>query len=107
MIDVMVITFNEALNLPHCLAALQGWTNRVFVIDSGSTDGTQEVAESYGADFIHHDWEGYARQKNWGLTNLPFESEWILIVDADEIVTRGLKKRLLRIASGPDRKSTR
>ncbi len=101
MIDVMVITFNEALNLPHCLAALQGWTNRVFVIDSGSTDGTQEVAESYRAEFVHHDWEGYARQKNWGLSNLPFESEWILIVDADEIVTRGLKKRLLQIASGP------
>lgn len=101
MIDVMIITFNEALNLPHCLGALQGWTNKVFVIDSGSTDETENVARSYGAEFIHHDWEGYARQKNWGLTNLPFESEWILIVDADEVVTRGLRRNLLEIASKP------
>ncbi len=101
MIDVMIITFNEALNLPHCLAALQGWTNRVFVIDSGSTDGTQQLAESYGATVVHHDWPGYAQQKNWGLANLPIESDWILIVDADEVVTRGLKKRLVSISNRP------
>jgi len=67
MIDVMIISFNEALNLPHCLQALQGWTNNVFVIDSGSTDGTQEIARSMNAQVVHHAWEGYARQKNWGL----------------------------------------
>src|SRR5438552_12860842 len=86
-IDVMIITFNEALNLPQCLAALQGWTNKVFVIDSGSTDGTQDIARRYGAEVVHHAWPGYARQKNWGLDSLPMEAEWILIIDADEVIT--------------------
>ncbi|MGA0871633.1 MAG: glycosyltransferase family 2 protein [Phycisphaerales bacterium] len=99
MIDVMIITRDEEANLPHCLAALGGWTRRVFVIDSGSTDGTVEIAQSAGATVIHHDWEGYARQKNWGLDNLPFESDWILILDADEVVTPALRDRLLRIVS--------
>ena len=99
MIDVMMITHNEALNLPRSLRALQGWTNRIFVIDSGSTDGTPDLVRSFGAELIHHDWEGYARQKNWGLDNLPFKSPWVLILDADEVVTAGLRDRLVDIAS--------
>lgn len=101
MIDVMIITYDESLNLPHCLRALQGWTNKIFVIDSGSTDGTQDIARAYGANVVHHDWPGYAQQKNWGLDNLPFESEWILIVDADEVITEEVRKRLLAIAEKP------
>ncbi len=76
-------------------------SNKVFVIDSGSTDGTPDIARSYGAEVVHHDWEGYARQKNWGLENLPFESPWILIVDADEVITDDVRKNLVDIASRP------
>jgi len=101
MIDVLIITFNESLNLPHCLGALRGWTRRIFVIDSGSTDGTQDIARSFGAEVVHHDWEGYARQKNWALRHLPFEADWILIVDADEVITEQVQKRLIEIASRP------
>lgn len=102
MVDVMIIAFNEALNLPHCLQSLQGgkWVNRVFVIDSGSTDGTQEIARAAGAEVILHEWEGYARQKNWGLRNLPFESEWVLILDADEVITPELREEIRRLTSG-------
>lgn len=99
MIDVMIITKNEEANLPYCLAALRGWTKRIFVIDSGSTDRTVEIAREHGAEVVSHAWEGYARQKNWGLDNLPFESSWILIVDADEEVTPELRNALLEIAS--------
>jgi len=101
MIDVMIIAFNESLNLPHCLSALQGWANKVFVIDSGSNDGTQEIARSFGAEVVHHDWIGYAAQKNWGLDHLPFESNWILIVDADEVITPKLREHLLGVARKP------
>src|SRR5687768_2221244 len=87
MIDVMIIAFNESANLPRCLAALRGWTNKVFVVDSGSTDGTQDIARSYGAQVVQHPWRGYARQKNWGLENLPLEAPWTLILDADEVIT--------------------
>lgn len=101
MLDVMVITFNEAMNLPHCLASLKGWVNRIFVVDSGSTDGTPDLARQGGAEVVHHVWEGYARQKNWGLTNLPFESPWVLILDADEIITPGLRDRILQVTNQP------
>lgn len=97
----MIITFNEALNLPHCLRALQGWTRKVFVIDSGSTDGTPEIARSFGAEVIHHPWEGYARQKNWGLRTLPFEADWVLILDADEVIPVEVRDRLVEIDARP------
>lgn len=101
MIDVMIIAHNEAINLPFCLQALQGWVRKVFVIDSGSTDGTQDIARSLGAEVVSHAWEGYARQKNWGLKNLPFEAPWLLLLDADEVVTPPLRKILEEIASRP------
>ncbi len=101
MIDVMIIAYNEALNLPRTLRSLAGWANKVFVVDSGSTDETAEIARSFGAEVVPHDWEGYARQKNWALENLPFESDWILILDADEVITGNLRKRLVEIASKP------
>ena len=101
MIDVIIITYNEALNLPRCLDSLKGWTNKVFVIDSGSTDGTRELAQARGAEVVCHPWEGYAEQRNWGLRNLPLESSWILIIDADEVVSSDLAARLSAIAQKP------
>ncbi len=101
MIDVMIITYNESLNLPRCLRALEGWTKKVFVVDSGSSDGTREIARSFGAEVVQHDWEGYARQKNWALENLPLTAPWTLIVDADEVITETLQQRLVEIASKP------
>lgn len=103
MLDVLIITRNEEANLPHCLAALQGWTRKIFVVDSGSTDRTQEIAEEMGAEFIHHDWPGYAAQKNWALENLDLVASWTLIVDADEVITPALKAELERVCNGdPD-----
>ena len=101
MLDVLIITKNEAKNLPSCLSALMGWTNRVFIVDSGSTDDTRKIAESMGAEFHHHDWPGYAAQKNWSLENLEFTAPWTLIVDADEIITPELRKEIEEICSRP------
>ncbi|MGA3066849.1 MAG: glycosyltransferase [Tepidisphaeraceae bacterium] len=101
MVDVLIQTHNEELNLPHTLASVKGWVNRIFVVDSGSTDRTREIALSFGASFVSKEWQGYARQKNWALDNLPFESPWVLILDADESVTAGLKDEVLNITSRP------
>ncbi len=101
MLDVLIQTHNEELNLVHALASLQGWVNRVFVVDSGSTDSTLDIARKAGATVVHHDWEGYAGQKNWALANLPWESDWILIVDADESVTPELRSEIEKVTSKP------
>src|SRR5687767_5575064 len=100
-VDVLIQTHNEELNLPYTLASIGGWVNRVFVVDSGSTDRTIEIAESYGATVVHHKWEGYSGQKNWALQNLPWESDWILILDADEAVSPGLREEILNVVTRP------
>jgi glycosyltransferase involved in cell wall biosynthesis len=101
MVDVLIQTHNEELNLGAVLASLSGWVNKVFVVDSGSTDGTLEIARAAGAIVIHHDWEGYAGQKNWALANVSWESDWILIVDADEAVTPKLRQEIETISAKP------
>ena len=99
MLDVLIITRNEEANLPHCLEALQGWTRKIFVVDSGSTDRTPEIAREMGAEFVHHDWPGYAAQKNWALANLDLDASWTLIIDADEVITPALRAEIERVCS--------
>jgi putative colanic acid biosynthesis acetyltransferase WcaF len=101
MVDVLIQTHNEELNLPHTLQSVQGWVNRIFVVDSGSTDRTRQIAAGFGAVVVDKPWEGYARQKNWALDHLPFESPWILILDADESVTPQLREEILQVVSRP------
>lgn len=97
-IAIVIPTKNEEVNLPFALASVKDWAREVFVLDSGSTDRTRQVAEENAAKFVHHDWEGYARQKNWGLDNLPITAPWVFILDADETITPELAKELQKIA---------
>ena len=100
-VDVLIVTLNEQLNLPHALESVRDWTNRVFVVDSGSTDRTCAIAASHGAHVEYHAWEGYAAQKNWALSQLPWESDWILILDADECAELDLRDAVQRITARP------
>lgn len=101
MLDVLIQTHNEEINLPHTLQSVQGLANRIFVVDSGSTDRTVQIAGEFGAVVVQKAWEGYARQKNWALDNLPFESPWILILDADESLTPELRHEIVNIIARP------
>ena len=85
-VSVIVPVKNEAVNLRRCLPALD-WADEVFVVDSGSSDDTASVAERLGAKVVRFEFNGvYPKKKNWALENLPFRNEWVLIVDADEVV---------------------
>ena len=85
-VSVIVPVKNEAENLRRCLPAL-AWADEVFVVDSQSTDETAEVASRHGATVVQFAFNGtYPKKKNWALENLPFRNEWVLIVDADEVV---------------------
>ncbi len=85
-VSVIVPVKNEAANLRRCLPAL-AWADEVFVVDSGSTDATAAVAAEHGAHVVEFAFNGvYPKKKNWALENLPFRNEWVLIVDADEVV---------------------
>jgi len=90
---------NEEINLPYALQSICGWAREVFVLDSGSTDRTRQIAESFGTQFSFHPWLGYAGQKNWALDNLPITCPWVFILDADEVITPPLRDELISIAT--------
>jgi glycosyltransferase involved in cell wall biosynthesis len=86
-ISAVVIVYNEEKNIRRCLEAL-GWAREIVVVDSGSTDRTVEIAREFTDRVIIHEFEGYVRQKNYALDQAA--GEWVLAVDADEVVTPGL-----------------
>ncbi len=89
-ISVIVPVKNEALNIVDCLTSV-AWADEVWVVDSHSTDETVALAELHGARIIQFDWQaGGPKKKNWALENLNFANEWVLLLDADERVTREL-----------------
>jgi glycosyltransferase involved in cell wall biosynthesis len=93
-ITVVVLTYNEEANLEDCLASVRHWAQRIFVVDSGSTDGTREIAARFGAELLQHPFETHAKQWNWALENLPIQSEWVLALDADQRVTPELAREI-------------
>ena len=95
-VSVIVPVKNEAENLRRCLPALD-WADEVFVVDSASTDATAAVAEEHGASVVQFEFNGtYPKKKNWALDNLPFRNDWVLIVDADEVVVPELAREIAR-----------
>jgi glycosyltransferase involved in cell wall biosynthesis len=83
-VTATVITFNEATHIEACLASV-AWADEVIVVDSGSTDGTADLARAKGARVLVKDWPGYSNQKNFAAEQAA--NDWILSVDADERVT--------------------
>jgi glycosyltransferase involved in cell wall biosynthesis len=87
LVSVVVLTFNEEVNLPACLNSLSGLDCEIFIVDSGSTDRTLEIAKDSGAKLAAHPFENYSVQRNWAQRNLPIRSDWVLHLDADERLT--------------------
>jgi glycosyltransferase involved in cell wall biosynthesis len=100
-VSVIVPVKNEAENLRRCLPAL-AWADEVFVVDSQSSDATARVAAEHGATVVQFHFGGtFPKKKNWALENLPFRNEWVLIVDADEVVVPELADEIqTRIGTG-------
>lgn len=95
-VAAVVLTYNEERNLPACLRSLAGWVSQLFVVDSGSTDGTVRIAEEFGAIVVKHPFEHYGAQRNWALSHLPITVPWVLNVDADERVTSELRGSIVQ-----------
>ncbi len=87
-----IITKNEALRIGDCIRAVKDLADDIVVVDSGSTDDTVAIAESLGARVIHHDWPGYGPQKRYAEDCA--QHDWILNVDADEMVTPELAREI-------------
>jgi len=91
-IAAVVLTHNEQADLPACLQSLN-WVNDIFVIDSGSTDKTKEIATKHGAKIYQRRLDNFAAQRNFALTKTA-GYDWVLMVDADEVVEKKLAGEL-------------
>jgi glycosyltransferase involved in cell wall biosynthesis len=86
-ISVFMITLNEAQYIQEALNSVQSFAE-IIVVDSGSTDGTQQIAKSMGARVIHQDWLGFAKQKEFAMSKC--KHDWVLNLDADEVLSEQL-----------------
>lgn len=85
-ISVIILTHNEEKHIERCIRSLLAFTDNIFIVDSGSTDRTVAIAEALGAKAVYNPWITYATQFNFGIENIPFNSKWLMRMDADEYV---------------------
>lgn len=98
-ITALVLTKNEEEMLPLCLERLS-WADEMLVVDSGSSDRTVDLAATAGAKVLHHEFRNFSDQTNWGFSKAA--GDWILQIDADELVGAKLRDSVLRtVASDP------
>ena len=80
-LSVAIITYNEAENLPACLKSVD-FAGQIVVVDSGSTDGTMDIARRFGCDVYIEPWRGFSAQKQFAIDKC--SHPWVLLLDADE-----------------------
>jgi len=90
-ISVVVLTFMEEINIEHCLRSVAGWAADIHVVDSGSTDRTIEIARKFAHQIHVHPYIDHSTQIQYVLTEVPLKYEWLLILDADHVVSHELK----------------
>ena len=94
-----MIAMNEEANLPRTLESVR-WADEIIVVDSGSKDRTIEIAQSFGAKTSYHAIRGHGEQKNVALDLCT--SDWILLLDADEVLTPKLQEEIKQLLSCAD-----
>jgi len=95
-ITAILITLNEEDNIEKCLQSI-AWVNEIIIVDSGSTDRTEEISKKYTNNFFYSEWDGFGRQKQKALEKS--SSDWVLSIDADEVITEELRDEIIKIIS--------
>jgi glycosyltransferase involved in cell wall biosynthesis len=101
-VSVIVAVRNEAHNLARCLGALRE-CGEVIVVDSQSTDSTCEIARSFGARVVQFHYQGgWPKKRQWAMDTLPLAYHWVLLIDADEIMTPELAAEIRAAIQNPN-----
>lgn len=103
-LTVVILTKDEERHIGRCLSSVAPFATRCLVVDSGSTDGTVDLARKAGADVLENPWVNYATQFNWALDQLGSSTGWVMRLDADEVVSSALAEEIaMRLPTlGPD-----
>ncbi len=96
-LSAVIIAQDEERTIGKVLSAIKDLATEIILVDSGSSDKTPDIARDLGAKVIHQDWLGYSAQKNFALEQA--RSDWILSLDADEIVTPELSAEIRDLLS--------
>ena len=93
-LSVIILTNNESKHIGRCIKSLLLITDKIFIVDSYSTDNTVEIAEGLGAVVVQNKWISYAFQFNYGIQHNPHQTQWLMRMDADEYITPELAEEL-------------
>jgi glycosyltransferase involved in cell wall biosynthesis len=93
-LSVLIVTKNEERNIGLCLDAIAGWADDIVVLDSGSTDRTLELCAERGVPTTFRAYVDHRSQLQWALSSIPWKHEWLLLLDADHVVTPALRNQI-------------
>lgn len=93
-LTTIILTFNEERHISRAIESARAISDHILVVDSGSTDSTRSLAADLGAQVLEHPWINHATQFNWALEQLSSDTDWVLRLDADEIITLELAAQL-------------
>lgn len=96
-LTTIILTFNEEKNIANAINSVKSFSKRIVVVDSFSTDKTVEIAKSLGAEVIQHPFENQAKQFIYALDSLIIETQWIMRLDADEMISKEAEKEIEEI----------
>jgi glycosyltransferase involved in cell wall biosynthesis len=94
-LSVVIITLNEEKNIGRCLESVKDIADEIVIVDSFSTDRTEEICKAYNARFIQHEFHGHIEQKNWAIEQTSYQH--VLSLDADEELSAQLKRSILEV----------
>ena len=101
-VTVVIPTRNEARHLASCLEGVRRFSE-VYVVDSQSTDSTVEIARAFDADVVQFHYQGgWPKKRQWAIDSLPLENNWILLLDADEVLTSDLADEIEDSVNDPN-----
>jgi glycosyltransferase involved in cell wall biosynthesis len=99
-LTIVILTKNEALNLDPCVKTLRNVSSDIHVLDSGSTDGTQQIARENGLPVHEHPFSSFGDQRNWAIDHIPHRYDWVFHLDADERFTPALANEIGDLLKG-------
>jgi len=102
MFSILILTYNEEKNLPECLDSIS-WCDDIWVLDSGSTDRTVEIAKERGCHLLARRFDNFGDQRNYAIDTATFKYQWVFDLDADERFTNALKEECEKMVRKDER----
>lgn len=90
----LILSYNEEIHLPRLLNSIKGLNAPIYIVDSGSTDKTVALAEAFGASVVYHTFDNHPKQWDWALKNCPVDTNWVIGLDSDHIISNELFEKL-------------